>query len=184
MRQTPLEARITDIISPVVNDLGLSLVSVRVIGEGGGRNVQVMAESPETRNLGIEECTALSKAISAIMDVENPIEGSYRLEVSSPGIDRLLVKAKDYLEYAGFDVKIETAMPNEGGQKRFRGTIEGMEGDLVILKTDTGRAEIPFGAIVKSKLVLTDELIKATAKANTQTKKETNGAEHGTSSSR
>ncbi|MGQ0527835.1 MAG: ribosome maturation factor RimP [Alphaproteobacteria bacterium] len=175
MKLTPLESRIAQVISPVVSDRGLRLVSVRIIGEGGGRNIQVMAEDPVTRNMGVEECTALSHAVSVALDVENFIEGAYRLEVSSPGIDRLLITLQDYKDYIGFEAKIETDMPNENGQKRFRGFVEGIEDDTIILKTDTGRTEIPYGAITKSKLVLTDQLIKATAKNNTH-QKESNGA--------
>lgn len=159
-----MENRISTIIGPVVADLGLNLVSVKLIGEGGGRNLQVMAENPATRNIGIDECAALSKAISVALDVEDPIDGAYRLEVSSPGIDRPLITLQDYVDHTGLEAKIETDMPNENGQKRFRGFIEGTENDEVILNMDTGRAAIPHGAIVKSKLVLNDALIKATAK--------------------
>jgi ribosome maturation factor RimP len=167
MKMTPLESRISQIISPVVTGQGLRLVNVKIIGEGGGRNIQVMAEDPATRNIGIDECASLSRAISVALDVENPIDGAYRLEVSSPGIDRPLITLQDYQDYIGFEAKLETDMPNENGQKRFRGFIEGIEGDVIALKMDTGRAEIPHGAVIKSKLVLNDQLIKAKAKTNT-----------------
>jgi ribosome maturation factor RimP len=161
---TPLEVKITDIITPVIRDMGLSLVSVKIIGEGGGRNLQVMAEDPATRNLGVDKCAEVSRSISAILDVEDVIEGAYRLEVSSPGIDRVLTKPEDFKEWAGFEARLETEMPLATGQKRFKGVLKGIENNIIRINTDQGEAEIPFGNLIKAKLVLTDELIKATAK--------------------
>jgi ribosome maturation factor RimP len=166
MKATPLEIKISKIIEPVVADMGLSLVCVRIIGEGGSQNVQVIAENPETRRLDIDSCAKLSKAISAVMDVEDPINGAYRLEVSSPGIDRILVKLEDFETYKGYEAKLETYSPIETGQKRFRGPLRGIEGNLVLITTDQGDAQIPFENITKARLVLTDELIKATAGTN------------------
>ena len=163
MKTTPLENKISEIARPVIEDMGLDLVCVKVIGEGGSRSVQIMAEDPKTRRLGIDDCTKLSKAISMVMDVEDPIEGAYRLEVSSPGIDRPLVREQDFEDFAGFEAKIETDTPAENGQKRFRGQIKGLKDGIVLLDTDTGEVEIPFGSLNKAKLVLTDELINATA---------------------
>ncbi len=163
MRQTPLEQKITALAAPVIADLGFELVWVKIIGEGNSQNVQIMAENPETKRLGIDDCAKLSKAIAAVMEVEDPISGAYRLELSSPGIDRLLVREKDFEDYAGFEAKLETDTPNENGQKRFRGVIKGIKQNLISLDTDTGEVEIPFGALAKAKLVLTDDLIKATA---------------------
>jgi len=95
--------------------------------------------------------------------VEDPIEGKYRLEVSSPGIDRLLIRLSDYEDYKGFDAKVESDTPAENGQRKFRGRIDGTKDNVICLKMDQGDAEIPFDTIIKAKLVLTDELIKATA---------------------
>ncbi len=164
MKTTPLENKIEQIIRPVIADMGLSLFSVKIIGEGGGRNLQVMAEDPATRNLPIDKCAEVSKAVSAVLDVEDPIEGAYRLEVSSPGIDRLLLKPQDFTDYTGFEARVETEMPLDNGQRRFRGVLKGIQNGLVKMNTDQGDAEIPFDSITKAKLVLTDELIKATAK--------------------
>jgi ribosome maturation factor RimP len=161
MKRTPLENKVTDIIEPVVADFGLALVCVRIIGEGGSRNVQIMAEDPATRRLDIDKCASLSKAVSAVLDVEDPIDGAYRLEVSSPGIDRPLVRLEDFETYAGHVAKLETAMPNENGQKKFRGTLKGVSGEKIAIDTDQGALEIEYGALVKAKLVLTDELIKS-----------------------
>ncbi len=156
---TAVEQKVTEIIEPVIADLGFALVQVRMV-DGA---LQIFAENPQTNNLGIEDCKTISKAVSVILDVEDPISGAYRLEVSSPGIDRPLVKAEDYTRYTGFEAKVECKVPTETGQKKFRGTIKGLDGDVVELTTDQGEARIPFSDIAKAKLVLTDELIKATA---------------------
>jgi ribosome maturation factor RimP len=163
MKHTVLEQKIADIARPIVEDEGFDLICVRIVGEGNSQNVQIMAENPETKKIGLDECARVSKAVAAVLDVEDPINGAYRLEVSSPGIDRPLVREKDFEDYAGFEAKIEINMPNENGQKRFRGRIKGIENSLVSLDTDAGEVEIPFNALAKAKLVLTDELIKATA---------------------
>src|SRR5688572_7979945 len=126
MKATPLENRIADIVRPAIQDLGLELFCVRIIGEGGSRNVQIMAENPATKKLGIEECTQISKTVSALLDVEDPIDGTYRLEVSSPGIDRLLLTLEDFESYKGFEAKLETDVPSETGQKRFKGVLKGL----------------------------------------------------------
>lgn len=165
MRSTPLENRIADIARPAAADLGLEIVCVKILGEGGGTNVQVMAENPSTRNLGVEDCTKLSKALSALLDVEDPINGAYRLEVSSPGIDRPLVKLEDFETFKGFDAKLESDTPIvETGQRKFTGVLQGVNGDSVVIETDHGTAEIPFNNLNKAKLVLNDKLIKQTSK--------------------
>lgn len=163
MKATPLENRIAEIARPAAQDLGLDIVCVKILGEGGGMNVQVMAENPKTRNLGVEDCTKLSRALSALLDVEDPITGSYRLEVSSPGIDRPLVRLEDFETYKGFEAKLESDAPAENGQKRFKGILRGVNGESVVIDTDQGTAEIPFHSLNKAKLVLTDKLIKETA---------------------
>lgn len=166
MRQTPLERRIADIVEPVIQDLGFALVCVKLIGESGMQNVQIMAENPVTKRLGLEDCATLSKAISTTLDVEDPINGRYRLEVSSPGIDRPLVCLEDFKTYTGFEARLETEIPTETGQKRFKGPIQGVEGDCIMIVTDQGEAKIPYDSITKARLVLTEALIKATAGPN------------------
>lgn len=163
MRSTPLEDKISALAEPVIADLGFSLVCVRITGENAASVVQIMAENPQTRRLGIDDCARISRALSAMMDVEDPIRGAYRLEVSSPGIDRILVKEKDFVDFTGFEVKLETITPNENGQRRFRGVIKGFEDSQILMATETGDVQIPYSALAKAKLVLTDELIKATA---------------------
>lgn len=164
MRQTPAEKKIFDIIEPIAQQKGLRLVCVNISGqEEGGKILQVMAESPETRALGIDDCAALSREISAVMDVEDPIQGHYNLEVSSPGIDRPLVTLDDFETFRTLEAKVEI-MPPIQGQKKFRGFIEAVEDDNVILRTDLDDIEIPFDTIQKAKLVLTDDLIEKSKK--------------------
>ncbi|MCB1563622.1 MAG: ribosome maturation factor RimP [Alphaproteobacteria bacterium] len=164
MKITPLERKIADIAAPVIQDRGFELVCVHMTSENGAQLLRIMAEDPATGNLGIDDCAVLSKAVSVALDVEDPIKGTYRLELSSPGIDRPLVRLKDFETYTGLEAKLEMDMPDENGQKRFRGRLKGLEGETIRLETDQGEVDIPFGALAKAKLVLTDELIQATAK--------------------
>lgn len=161
MKASPMERKIADLAAPVAESLGLRLVCVRITGEGGAQNVQVIAENPATRRLPLDDCTKLSRELSALMDVEDPVKSAYRLEISSPGIDRLLISAEDFADFAGFEAKIELEFPQDG-QKRFRGILRGIEGDLVKLDMpDKGPVAVPYSGIAKARLVLTDELIKA-----------------------
>lgn len=172
MRTTPLEDKIAAIAAPVIKDLGFALHCVRIVGEGGMQNVQIMAEDPATKNLGVDDAAKISRALSAAMDVEDPIGGAYRLEISSPGIDRLLINKNDFEEYKNFEAKLEITTPAENGQKKFRGRLQGLKDDIILLTTDQGDVEIPFSMLAKAKLVLTDELIKATDKLH---RREENG---------
>jgi ribosome maturation factor RimP len=188
MRLSPLEEKIARLVEPIAASMGLDLVCVQQSGEGGGLTLQVMAENPETRRLSVEDCTALSHAISAVMDVEDPIADAYRLEVSSPGIDRFLMRERDYADYTGMEAKIEIDPPLEG-QKRFRGRIEGFENNTVLLKIDTGQVALPFADIQKAKLVMTDELIRLGQKKMKQLQSTANSHEeevdeNGTAASR
>ncbi len=163
MRYTPLEQKIANLVTPVIEDLGFSFHTIKITGENEAMGVQVMAEDPQTKNLGVDDAAKISRAISAVMDVEDPINGAYRLEVSSPGIDRLLISQNDFESYKGFDAKLETTTPAENGQKKFRGIIGGIKENKILVSTDQGDIEIPYPSLAKAKLVLTDELIKATA---------------------
>lgn len=167
MKRSPLEDKITQMIEPVINGRGLSLVLVRVSGEGGEQTLQIFAENPETRNLGLEDCTALSREISAMMDVEDPIQSAYRLEISSPGIARPLTRLQDFQDFAGFEAKVEISPPLDG-QKRFRGFLRGVNDDgQIVLDTDQGEQKLlDANSVQKARLVLSDELIKAMAPAN------------------
>tara|TARA_B100001989_G_scaffold252789_1_gene236218 strand:- start:2232 stop:2726 length:495 start_codon:yes stop_codon:yes gene_type:complete len=161
---TPLEMKLKALIQPVIEDLGFDLFLVQITGgNSGSTTIQIMAEDTATKNLGIDDAAKISRAISAVLDVEDPIEGTYRLEVGSPGIDRLLINKDDFEHYEGFEVKLETNTPDENGQKRFRGRLNGIKDNIIYLSTDQGEAQIPYSSLAKAKLVLTDELIKATA---------------------
>lgn len=159
MKLNALEQKIDGIIRPIIEELGFHLNWI----EYKGGTLQVFAENPKNGNLNLAECTTISREISPILEVEDPIESAYRLEVSSPGVDRLLVRESDYERYSGFTAKIELDTPLEG-QKRFRGTIEEKKDGEIALKTDTGLVNLPFRDISKAKLVMTDDLMKASKK--------------------
>lgn len=163
MRQTPLEHKITTLAAPVIADLGFALVLVKILGEAGGTTVQILAENPETHNINIDECAKISRALSAVFDVEDPINGKYRLEVSSPGIDRPLTRLEDFKTYEGYEIKVESDTPAENGQKKFRGRLTGLDGETILMTTEQGNAQIPYASITKAKLVMSEELIKKTA---------------------
>lgn len=159
MKLNALEQKIDGIIRPVIEELGFSLNWI----EYKGGTLQIFAENPKNGNLNLAECTTISREISPILEVEDPIDNAYRLEVSSPGVDRLLVRESDYERYNGFIAKIELDTPIEG-QKRFRGTIEEKKDGEIVLKTDTGLVNLPFRDISKAKLVMTDDLMEASKK--------------------
>ncbi|MFN4281824.1 MAG: ribosome maturation factor RimP [Alphaproteobacteria bacterium] len=152
--------RIAGMIEPVLTDMGYALVRVQLSG-ASRLTLQIMAERVDGENMTVDDCADISRAVSALLDVEDPIDAAYSLEVSSPGIDRPLVKAADYERWAGFEARIETALPVDG-RKRFRGRILGLEKDDVKLRLDDGNdAAVPLAAISRAKLVLTDDLIEA-----------------------
>ncbi len=164
MKLTPLEQKITDIITPAIEEQGLQLVCARLLSESHGQILRVMAEHPDTHNLGVDDCAKLSREISALLDVEDPIDSRYMLEISSPGIDRPLVRETDYEDFAGLEAKIEIDPPLEG-QKRFRGRIQGIENGEILLDTDQGKVALPYISVHKAKLVMSDELLNRTKKA-------------------
>jgi ribosome maturation factor RimP len=161
-----LSARVATIAEPVIEQLGYRLVRVKV-SPADGCTVQVMAERPDG-TMAVEDCETVSRALSPVLDMADPIERAYRLEVSSPGIDRPLVRKSDFDRYAGHLVKIETEIPIDG-RKRFRGLLVGTEGEVARIRQDDkkddteagGVAEIllPIEEMSEAKLVLTDELV-------------------------
>jgi ribosome maturation factor RimP len=163
IRETGLEARISRIVEPVANDLGYALVRVKVT-QDNGCTLQIMAEDANGR-FAINDCERLSKDLSPVLDVEDPIDREYHLEVSSPGIDRPLVRARDYRTYIGHEAKIELADAVAGGRKRFRGDIVAVTDDTVTIRlpdapkdTDPDHV-LPLGAVAEAKLVMTDKLL-------------------------
>ena len=156
---TPLEMKLKALIQPVIEDLGFDLFLVQITGgNSGSTTIQIMAEDTATKNLGIDDAAKISRAISAVLDVEDPIEGTYRLEVGSPGIDRLLINKDDFEHYEGFEVKLETNTPDENGQKRFRGRLNGIKDNIIYLSTDQGEAQIPYSSLAKAKLSYNDNI--------------------------
>ena len=149
--------RIEAMITPTLEDMGFDLVRVRF--EGGKRPMlQIMAEPTDGAEMTVEHCADISRAVSAILDVEDPIPSAYELEVSSPGLDRPLVRLRDFENWAGNAVKIEMKMLLEG-RKRFRGKLLGVTGELVDLEMDGQEVQLPFADIADAKIVITDELI-------------------------
>ena len=166
--ETGVAARVAAIADGVLRALGFRLVRVKVTNRDGG-TVQIMAERPDG-SMTIDDCEAASRALSPVLDVEDPVAGAYRLELSSPGIDRPLVRASDFERWAGHEVKVEMSVP-VAGRKRFRGHLVGTEGDSAVVRRDDARADeeatvlLPMGDIHDAKLVLTDALITAALRA-------------------
>ncbi len=157
-----LEARIADAILPSLGQLGYELVRVQVSGKERPV-VQVMADRADGAAFRVEDCEAISHAIGAVLDVADPIRGEWTLEVSSAGIDRPLTRAKDWNRYAGHVAQLELVVPVEG-RKRFKGVALGADAEVARLRAEDGvEHAFPRGNIRKAKLVLTDELIAATA---------------------
>jgi ribosome maturation factor RimP len=156
------------LIEPEVKHLGYELVRVMMIGGSSDPTLQVMAERADTRQLGIADCEKISRRLSDLLDLADPIDGSYRLEVSSPGIDRPLTRLKDYADWTGQEARITLREPRDG-RKQFNGTLQGLDGDTVKLRGRTGEDyALGFTQIASAKLVLTDELIAATAPLSTE----------------
>ena len=156
-------AALTKLIEPEAKALGLVLVRVAMFGGRSDPTLQVMAERPDTRQLDLSDCEALSRRISDVLDAADPIEEAYRLEVSSPGIDRPLTRPQDYADWTGFDARVKLAAPISN-RKQFDGRIVARDGDSVRFDVDKlGEIIVPLAAIASAKLILTDALLKATA---------------------
>ena len=160
-------ARLTELIEPEAKAEGLELVRVKMMGGTSDPTLQVMAERPDTRQLDLGDCERISKHLSEVLDEQDPIEGSYRLEVSSPGIDRPLTRPSDYADWAGHQARLKLH-ETLAGAKQLSGTIQGIDKGVVLLSTPKGEREVPFESIASAKLLLTDDLIKATAPLDAQ----------------
>jgi ribosome maturation factor RimP len=163
---------IEQLIEPAVKALGLDLVRVAMIGGKSDPTLQVMAERPDTRQLTIDDCADLSRAISDILDPleeagKDVIEGAYRLEVSSPGIDRPLTRRADFADWAGHEARIKFVEPVDAA-KQVSGDILGIDGDTIRISTPKGERTVDFANIASAKLLLTDKLIHATAPLSTE----------------
>jgi ribosome maturation factor RimP len=155
-----------ELLDPVAQACGYEIVRLRLMGGGAqGRNLQIMAERPSDGDMDIADCAKLSRAISEVMDAADPISGEYRLEVSSPGVDRPLTRLKDFVAFEGYEAKLELDRLAEG-RKRFKGvlggveTVDGVDHVGIDLEGEAETALVPFAWIVDAKLSLTDELLK------------------------
>jgi ribosome maturation factor RimP len=164
--KTAIDKRLAQIVEPVAQDMGLELVRLRLMG-GQHPTLQIMAQRPDG-SMEVEDCARLSTAVSAVLDVEDPITDAYTLEVSSPGIDRPLTRLRDFEAWAGFEAKLETSEAIDG-RKRFKGTVQGAEGDEVLLEIEEKGQSVTIGLkfewLSDAKLVLTDDLIRETLRS-------------------
>ena len=152
-----IDRRVQEIIEPVITDMGFELVRVRLMS-GKSTTLQIMAQKPDG-TIEVDDCGRISTAVSAVLDVEDPILDAYTLEVSSPGIDRPLTRLKDFDQWQGFEAKIETEELIDG-RRRFKGELAGIEVDEVLIEIEEGTIGLKFEWLSDAKLVLTDELIR------------------------
>lgn len=159
--KTGEDRKLLELLEPVAEGLGLEIVRIRLMGGTQRRRLQIMAERPADHEINVEECAALSRAVSEVMDAADPIAGEYMLEVSSPGIDRPLTRLEDFETFSGLEARLETDRLVEG-RKRFKGRLAGVEDQdvLVDLDDEDETALIPFAWLADAKLVLNDELLK------------------------
>lgn len=161
-------AALTQLIEPEVKALGFDLVRVKLFGAGDERTLQIMAERRDTRQLVIEDCAALSRRLSDVFDEVDPIKEAYRLEVSSPGIDRPLTRLHDFSDWAGFEARITVLEPVEG-RKTLKGRLMRLEGETIFFQdAKLGDVTIEYSNVDGAKLVLTDALISATMPLSSQ----------------
>ncbi len=152
-----IDKRMAEILTPVIEGLGFELVRVRLMS-GKESTLQLMVQRPDGA-IEVDECAQISTAVSAVLDVEDPILDAYTLEVSSPGIDRPLTRLKDFDQWEGYEAKIETTELIDG-RRRFKGELAGVEGDEVLINIDEGTIGLQFDWLSDAKLILTDDLIK------------------------
>ena len=152
-----IDRRVTEIIAPVIEDMGYEVVRVRLMS-GKDTVLQIMAQKPDG-TIEVDDCAEISTAVSAVLDVEDPILDQYNLEVSSPGIDRPLTRLKDFAQWEGFEAKIETDELIDG-RRRFKGPLAGIEGDEVLITIAEGTIGLKFEWLSDAKLILTDDLIR------------------------
>jgi ribosome maturation factor RimP len=168
-RHTGLEGRIADIVAPRLESLGYELVRVAVMGRDRP-TVQIMADRADDAAFTLDDCETVSRFLSAVLDVEDPIDGTWTLEVSSAGIDRPLTRVKDWNRFAGHLARAELEFPGPGGRKRFSGIVLGATAEIAQLKLDDGETvDLPIAEIRRARLILTDALIEATTNPDPKT---------------
>jgi ribosome maturation factor RimP len=157
---TDAVAKIEQIITPLIESMGYDLVRVLFMGARSGATLQIMAERKDRAVMTVDDCADISHAVSALLDAEDPIPDAYNLEVSSPGLDRPLVRPADFVRFVGEEIKLETRLPIDG-RRRFAGVLQGMDSDQVLLKMDKDeQVALPFADIAKANIVITDALLK------------------------
>lgn len=152
--------QITDMITPSLEALGYRIVEVRLVEKGRSKTLSVMVERLDDVMMSFDDCTEISRTISALMDVEDPIQSAYDLEVMSPGIDRPLTRFEDYERFKDYEIKLECWRPLDG-RRRFRGVILGTKDELITLAFDNSEVQIPYSHVKRAKLVMTDALFDA-----------------------
>jgi ribosome maturation factor RimP len=160
--KTPEDRQLLELLDPVAEAQGYAIVRLRLTGgTAKGRTLQIMGERPRDGDMDIDDCARLSRAISEVMDAADPVAGEYRLEVSSPGVDRPLTRLQDFEHYEGYEARLELDRLAEG-RKRFKGVLAGVDGENVgiDLEGEEHTALVPFAWITEAKLTLSDELLK------------------------
>jgi ribosome maturation factor RimP len=160
-----LNETLNELVEPICEQMGYDLVRLQLQGGNSRKVLQIMAERKDRKAMTVDDCADLSRAISPVLDEKDPIEDNYTLEVSSPGIDRPLVKLDDFNRFKGFEAKVEAASLING-RKRFSGRLQGVDGDNVVIFFEGADVVVPFDLVAKAKLVLTDELLAAFASQN------------------
>jgi ribosome maturation factor RimP len=160
--KTSIDRRMAEILTPVIEGMGFEVVRIRLMG-GKTKTLQIMVERPDG-GIEVDDCAEISGAVSAVLDVEDPLEDAYTLEVSSPGIDRPLTRLKDFETFEGYEAKLETTEMIDG-RRRFKGVLAGVEGDEVLINIEEGTVGLHYDWLSDAKLVLTDDLIREMLRA-------------------
>ena len=159
-----LAAVVEALVRPSLADMGFEIVRILLMSGGQRQKLQIMAERADG-SLSIDDCAEISRTVSALLEVEDPIAGAYDLEVSSPGIDRPLTRLKDFDRYSGFEARVELRL-GQDGQRRFRGRLQGLDGSDILLRDGEGQDwRLPFADLARAKLILTDDLLESHAAA-------------------
>ena len=159
--KSAIDKRMASIVQPIIEDLGYELVRIRLMS-GKATTLQIMADKPNG-GIDVNDCSKISTEVSAVLDVEDPIEAEYALEVSSPGMDRPLTRLKDFQVWDGFEIKVETSELIDG-QRRFKGISRGIDGNDVLIEIPQGTIGLDFDWLSDAKLILSDELVAASQK--------------------
>jgi ribosome maturation factor RimP len=160
-----MDKKLAELLNPILEDLGFEMVRVR-LSTSAPSTLQIMADGRDSP-IGVDQLAEINTSISTILDVEDPIEENYTLEISSPGIDRPLTRKKDFESYQGFEAKLETTELIDG-RRRFRGVLAGIDDDEVLINLEEGTVGLKFGWLSEARLVLSDDLIKKMLQKNTK----------------